>query len=527
MLLYCFSAISTKAEKKTKETKELLNRLDYTVQNRRDYHIKKELFIKNLKNRLEENISYEKAYKIYHYIYRAYIGYQTDSALTYAYYKESLLPYLQDDKLKYETLLNCIEAMTSSGMFKEALDHLNQIPKDKLPDDLIADYFTCYLILYKHMAEHSISEDEIKQYYTYTDNYHDSILSITPENSFRHIVIKGDKLNDNKEYDMAIKLLEPAINKCKNKYAQSHLTYTISESYGHKGNTENQKYYLATSAIADLERGIKEYISLRKLALLLYEEGDINRAYNYMQCAMQDALSCDTRSRTIQTTEIFPIIEASYHTKTKQKQHTIRILLINISILSICLICIMIYLYKQMKKLAVTRREVIQTNKELKKTNNRLSETNHIKEEYITQYMNRCRDYIEQMEKSFRKLSKLAITSKSEELLKELKSDYLIEEKRKEFYKEFDHTFLGLFPNFVTSFNELLMEEERIYPKQKEFLNTELRIFALIRLGITDSTRIAEFLNYSITTIYNYRSKIRNKAIGDKNEFETNVMMII
>ena len=235
---------------------------------------------------------------------------------------------------------------------------------------------------------------------------------------------------------------------------------------------------------------------------------------------------CNARSRTIEVAEIFPVIDKAYRLRSERKQRTITLLLASVSLLALCLVAAIIYVYRQMKKLAVARQALADANRQLQTINNTLKETNLIKEEYIAQYINRCSAYIDKLDHYRRRLTKLASTSKLEELFRAIKSDEFIEAERKEFYNEFDHTFLSLFPHFVTDFNKLLNEKDRITPKPGDLLNTELRIFALIRLGITDSTRIAEFLQYSLTTIYNYRSKVRNKAVGDKNEFEAAVMRI-
>ena len=321
-------------------------------------------------------------------------------------------------------------------------------------------------------------------------------------------------------------MLKTATDTCTDIAKRRFLAYTLSESYQLQGDRAAQRYYLTLSAISDLQSSVKEYISLRKLALLLYEEGDINRAYDYMTCSMDDALSCNARSRTIEVTEIYPVIDKAYQLKSAKKQRTIFLLFVGISLLAVCLIAAVIYVSRQMRKLTIARQELAEANAQLMSFNQILTETSLIKEAYIAQYINRCSIYIDKMDKYRRQLAKLASASKLDELFKMIKSDIFIETERREFYHEFDRTFLALFPDFVLAFNALLHEKDRIHPKSNELLTTELRLFALIRLGITDSTRIAEFLQYSVTTIYNYRSKIRNKAIGDKNEFEQQVMRI-
>lgn len=193
-----------------------------------------------------------------------------------------------------------------------------------------------------------------------------------------------------------------------------------------------------------------------------------------------------------------------------------------------------------MKKLAVARREVIDANKQLKElneklhiSNEQLKEANHsiaensyLKEEYIGRYMDQCSVYLEKMDAYRRSLGRIAAIGDLEELYKNIKSSKFIERELKEFYTNFDNAFLQLFPTFVEDFNALLAIDEKISLKNGERMNTELRIFALIRLGITDSVKIAQFLRYSVTTIYNYRTKVRNKAAGNRDLLEQEVMKI-
>ncbi len=443
---------------------DLQKKLDYTVKYRSRHHAEKEKRIDDLKNHLRQGASDKERFELYSRLYEMYIAYQTDSALNYVHKKEALLTYLTDDTYRYDTQLN--HSHSASGASRK---HETRI-LPSLPNPLRTHGRLCI------------------------DERREERLSA-------------------KQYDATIDLLKTATDTCDNKEKTRFLAYTLSEAYAQKGKREERKHYLMLSAVADLESPVKEYISLRKLAFLLYEDGDIDRAYEYMKCSLEDALSCNARSRTIEVTEIFPVIDKAYRLKSERKQRTITILLISISFLALCLIVAVIYVYRQMKKLAAARQALANANRQLKAFNDTLKETNLIKEEYIAQYINRCSVYIDKLDKYRRRLTKLASTSKLEELFKAIKSDAFIEAERKEFYTEFDHTFLNLFPHFVTAFNQLLND-------------TELRIFALIRLGITDSTRIAEFLQYSVTTIYNYRSKTRNKAKGDKNEFEAAVMKI-
>ena len=365
------------------------------------------------------------------------------------------------------------------------------------------------------------------------------LLLVNKDNLLIHTLIQSDQYNVRNEYDKAICLLTDYLAQQKEyEHDVAICAYTLSESYRLKGDKE--KEFLIVSAIADMTTAVREYISLRKLAILLYQEGDIERAYSYVKICMEDAAACNARLRKLEILEIFPIINDAYQQKTEKQQEQMKWTLASISMLSFFLLLAIFYVYKQMKRLAVARKEVIDTNKRLKELNeelhlsmHKLKEANHsiaensyLKDEYIGRYMDQCSVYLEKMDNYRRSLGKIAATGNVEELYKNIKSSKFIEGELKEFYANFDNTFLQMFPTFVEDFNALLTNDEQISLKTGERMNTELRIFALIRLGISDSVKIAQFLRYSVTTIYNYRTKVRNKAAGDRNLLEQEVMKI-
>ena len=256
----------------------------------------------------------------------------------------------------------------------------------------------------------------------------------------------------------------------------------------------------------------------------IHELGDVDRAYKYLSCSMEDAVACNARLRFIEVTEFFPIIDKAYKLKEEKERVVSQAMLVSVSLLSFFLLIAVFYLYRWMKKLSAMRRDLSLANKQMQAVNKELEQTGKIKEVYIARYLDRCVNYLDKLETYRRSLAKLAMASRIEDLFKAIKSEQFIRDERNEFYNEFDKSFLKLFPNFITAFNELLVEEGRIYPKSDELLTTELRIFALIRLGVIDSNKIAHFLGYSLATIYNYRSRMRNKAAGDKDRFEQDVM---
>lgn len=525
--------------KDNKSTDALLREIDGIIKDRRTYGAEKEARIADLKKLLVEAASDEQRYGFCGRLFDEYRAYNLDSSFVYAQRKEELAHRLNKQDYLDDAAMNMAEVMGTTGMYKEALEVLGEIDKKTLPDYLYAYYYHLYRTIYGLMGDYAVTEKAKKEYYRMTDLYRDSLLQINASDSLGHALVMADKCIVHARYDEAIGMLMEYYSKPSlDDHAQAMIAYTISEGYRLKGDKKGQKHYLALSAIADLKSAVKEYVSLRKLASLVYEEGDIDRAYNYLKCSLEDATLCNARLRTLEISQVFPIIDQAYQLKTKRQQQEMKVSLICISLLSIFLLVAIFFVYKQMKKVAAARREVIDTNtllqelneelhdsnSQLKEMNHTLSEANYIKEEYIGRYMDQCSAYLDKMDLYRRSLNKIAAAGRVEELYKAIKSSQFLDEELKEFYANFDMTFLQLFPNFVDEFNALLTEP--MQPKPGELLNTELRIFALIRLGITDSTKIAQFLRYSVTTIYNYRTRVRNKALGERDEFEAKVMKI-
>ena len=519
----------------------LLLKLDQAIKERPIYMEQKELKLVELKRQLHRQIPDEERFAILGTLLDEYRSFNTDSALHMAEEREQIAIRLGNREYIDNARMNKADVLGMTGMYKEVMDLMRNIHIDRLPVDIHPYYYHIYRTVYGLMADYAVTAYEKKLYTELTDKYRDSLLLVNKDNLLIHTLIQSDQYNVRNEYDKAIRLLTDYLALQKDyEHDVAICAYTLSESYRLKGDKEKEKEYLIVSAMADMKTAVREYISLRKLAVLLYQEGDIERAYSYVKICMEDAAACNARLRKLEILEIFPIINDAYQQKTEKQQEQMKWALVSISLLSLFLLLAIFYVYKQMKKVAAARREVIDANKRLKELNDelhlsnaQLKEANHsiaensyLKEEYIGRYMDQCSVYLEKMDNYRRSLGKIATTGNVEELYKNIKSSKFIEGELKEFYTNFDNTFLQLFPTFVEDFNALLADDEQISLKAGERMNTELRIFALIRLGITDSVKIAQFLRYSVTTIYNYRTKVRNKAAGDRDLLEQEVMTI-
>lgn len=509
----------------------MLQQLDQVVENRSIYDNRKEQKIERLKESIPLAGNDSVRYEIYNKLFREYFNYQTDSALHYVSLKENLAKAKHWD-YEDELRMNRSELFSTMGMYKEAIDMLEKIDSKKLSTSQLRYYYSMWNSLYGLIAGYSLTQKERDIYYQTSTMYRDSLIPLYSPDVEIYYRLQAGQFIARKAYQEAVDVLKSVPTELLEGHSIGLVAFDLSTAYEGLGDTEQEMYYLAKSAIVDLKLSIKEYIALHKLAYLLYQQGDIERAYKYLNRSMADAVFCNARFRAISITQSYPIIDQAYRIKSAQELQ-LRQILMSISLgVSLLLIGMVLYIYRQMRKLKVARLDLSKmneqlqhVNKQLYKVNQELSSSNLIKQEYIVHYLDQCTMYLDKMEKYRRSLENLSISKDLKALFKAIKSESFITEEREKFYKSFDETFLSLFPHFVESLNALLRDDEQLHPHPGELLSTELRIFALIRLGITDSNKIARFLRYSLTTIYNYRSKVRNKA-KDKIQFETQVGQI-
>lgn len=526
-IIFIFFIVCTLSVNAKNRLDSLLTELDKTIEQEEHYTSLKEERIKGLKQDLLKTSGIDARFRLYKEIFNEYEAFICDSAYQYSLLCLSLAEQQKNIYWINESKLQISSTLTISGMYPEAVELLSSIDKAALGEEQIIDYYTNYYHAYNEWGEYAEYSYAAK-YKEKGKAYQDSVLALVKPNSFEYVMEYSWRYMEQEEYDKAKKLLLsylPEIKQDTRQYAM--ITSIIGILYWYLDDIEKHQEYLAISAISDIKAAVKENTSLRSLANVIFQKGgELERANNYIKKSLSDANFYNARLRSIQISKLYPLIENAYQLEREQQQKRLHMLLIVISILSILLILTIIYIISQFRKLAEARKQTLIANEKLKSNNIALAEANHIKEEYLGRFLSLCSLYIEKMEKHHRALNKKAKEGNLDELYKTLKSNQFIEDELKDFYHNFDSAFLNIFPNFVNQFNALLIEEERVIPKQDEKLTTELRIFALIRLGITDSQKIAEFLRYSITTIYNYRSKYRNKSVVPRDEFENEIMNI-
>ena len=499
----------------------LTSSLDEAIEAHRHYVAVREGRIARLKRQVLDtdtaNISF---FRWNGEIYKEYKAYICDSAIHYLRVNLDWAERYGRQDAALETRLELAHLMASAGMYEEAAELLRQTDKASLPSHLLPDYYNACHKLYTELSFYTLDDSFKKHYQALATHYDDSLMQVLLPSSPLYLERRETREAAAGHPDEALSINDTRLAHAKPDTPEYALvTYQRSLLYRRLGNREEEKRYLALSALTDIRLSITDHASLWNLAELLYEEGDMEHAYRYIRFSWDETNRYNARSRSLQTAGILSLIDLTYQAMREKQNDRLRLYLWLISALIVLLVVAVGFIYRQMQRLSAARNKLEHANEQLQLSNN-------IKEEYVGRFMNLCSVYINRLDTYRRMVNKKISAGQMEELLKMVRSREVLDTGLKELYDNFDTAFLHLFPDFVDKFNDLLQPEERIVLRKGELLNTELRIFALIRLGIDDSSQIAEFLRYSVNTIYNYRAKVKNKARISREDFEIRLMQI-
>ncbi len=511
----------------------LARELDRVLKNKDEYITIKQGKITDLKGLLRlENISMEQQYDINLRLYQEFEKFVSDSAVFYIQNNVALAEQIGRNDLLIQSKILLASIFSTKGLYIESMKLLDEIRVCDLSQRQHAKLYEAYSLFYSHYGQSNGNFD----YYYNSSLYRDSMLMLLPHDLLDYKLEYAKKLvyGSPDEMDAAELYVADLLETLTDANPErAVVAFLASEIYKNRGDKQNQERFLMISAIADTKNCIKDNASLQSLALVYYDQGNINQAYRLIQEAVDDAVFCNVRYRTVEASESYPIINSLYVEKEKRQRQQLLLYLVLISALLVVLSVTIVFIYLQVKRLGRIKRELFHSNEALNRLNSdltkaiaNLQEANLVKEEYITHFFDRCSNYIDKLGEYRKSLNKLAANNQLDDLYKLIKSNTIIEEEVEELYKTFDTIFINLYPTFIEDFNALLLPEEQIHPKNGEILNTELRIFALIKLGITDSVKISSFLRYSLRTVYNYRTKVRNKAAVKREEFEGYVALI-
>ncbi|MEA5130107.1 MAG: DUF6377 domain-containing protein [Proteiniphilum sp.] len=519
----------------------LLMEIDNAVKNQNSYIGQRENYIQKIKTQLNNSgQTTESRYIIYSQLVNGYEAFQSDSLRKYSIERLSTAESTNNITWIIDSKINLALVEAQRGFFQEAIDILDDLDRSLFSGQQLVNYYKACYDTYVYWVEYLEGFDtssllEKKQ------ATQDSLIELLPEDSYDYAVYFGVKYMERGEFDTAEAVFQSMLSKLTSTNRDyAILTSLLANLYERKEDVETQKEFLALSALADIHGAIMENTSLRTLALLLFNENEIQRADRYIKKSMEDANFYNARLRNFQTARILPVIDRAYQQDRVRQQKMLTALLVTISVLSFFLLMTIFFLIRQMRKLAKAQKEIMEINSrlnelntELKKandqqslTNKSLAEANHLKERFISNFLEICTEYIEKLEKFKQSVHVKLKVGQTNDILRMTSSTADSSKELKELYENFDKAFLNIYPDFVEEFNTLLRPEEQYIITDNTTLNQELRIFALIRLGINDSNKMAVFLHYSLRTIYNYRSKVKSKALDQKGDFEEKVRQL-
>lgn len=402
--------------------------------------------------------------------------------------------------------------LLSSGMFKETLDSLEMLDVRGLPDSIRSEYYYVMGRSYYDLGDFDRDPYYTPRYVRLGTLYVDSAQALCRPDSYEFLYLNGLKNLKNENTREARSDLNTLLTQHDlNNHQIAVTASTLSYYYVSRNESEEAINLLARAAIADILSATKETAAMYVLADLLYKKGDIKSAYTYIQQAMEDASFYGARQRKVQVGSIMPLITSAKVNNVEEQRRIVLIYAGLITVLTLLVIVFAISTLRQLKKRKIAERA--------------LQEANKIKEEYIGYYFNINSEYLGKIE-AFKKSVEMKLMTKRMDEIKYIVNNINPKKEREELYHSFDKVFLKLFPDFVAVFNSYFKEEDRIVLKEGQLLNTELRIFALIRMGIHENEKIARILDYSINTIYNYKARVKSKSVIPNEEFERKVMEI-
>lgn len=442
---------------------------------------------------------------------RSYMQFDNDSALTYIARARDIAH--GSDLWRLMSLH--AQLLPLAGFIQQAVDEYDAIPVDSLDEKGLIDYYDNGRLLYANITSfYAYYPDEALKWSAKVLDSHEKLLALLDKDksSPRYRVNYGEYLLRSRQPVQAETLLREVFEtEPDGSHHKSRAAHILSHIAQQQGDSIRQAYYLINAVTHDIYAGDMDLPSLQDLGEMRYRSGDVDRAYRYLNIALQNGLESKSLMRTIQASRSLPTITEA-HTLAIEKWSTR--LYIVITVLAVALVILVI-------TTVISRRRLYK----MRAMQQRLTEANRTKEVYISQFLSLCSIYMDKLTQFAKTVNRKLTAGKSEEVLRMTRSGKYLEEQNIEFYDTFDNAFLHIFPTFPERVNDLLRPEEQITLRENEKMNTDLRILAFMRLGIDDSSQIARILNYSLNTIYTYRNKLKTKAIN-RDTFEQDIMKI-
>ena len=451
-------------------------------------------------------------WELCHTLANEYMATRADSALHFSELGISLAAKGGMAEEEYRSRITHVNALSTSGIFTKALAEFDALDHEADSRERRLLYWGAGRKLYGYMRNY-VADD--KQYFNeYNEKYiefDDSLMANLPQNDPYRSFYYAERLVNKGEFSEAKPILAKLCQLPENENLYGMAAYQMGWVCKAEGDQTGYAAWLAKAAVSDIRSCVKDGFALPALAEWLYHEGELNLAFEYINFALEDAMSGNVRMRTVSIATMLPVIDEAYREKINSSRDEMMIYFLLVTFLLAITIGLLVLLWRTVKRSRVASAK--------------LSRTAALQESYIGNFIGLCSTYANKLESLQKLVTRKLAAGQADELAKMIKNGRFADEQNDEFYQIFDSAFLDIYPDFIAGVNELLKPEEQIDLKKEHELTPELRIYALVRLGVEESTRIAQILNYSVSTVYSYRNRMRNRAI-DRENFDKNVMRI-
>ena len=519
------------------DNNQLYKQLDAALAQRAHYVELKEKSLNEIKQGAKYVTSNEDKLKLYEQLANEYKAYEYDSAMTYV--NKGLILAQKSNNIFFNKRfqLSQTRLLITRGFYAEAKEILQKIePKEEPRDYQFLYYYTMYG-LYNNWSTYCENNEFSKNYDQLKVKYLKKAIELSPKKDAFYYYLMGELyyFSNHPNNNKTIQYYKKALNMEKtNSRLHAMTAFALSEIYQKANNLELMEHYLLVAAISDITSATKENVALQDIALFIYKHKtrSLNKAQEYINLSLEDAYTYKSRLRRIEISSKLQLITNAYTDDIKTTNRLLNIALLVIILLLLGVGISSLFIRKKNRLLKQKKDEISATSDKMEKLNGQLhlindelKDTNQKRERLVKVYIDLCYKNIERNQK----LRTLAVrkikANQSKELLSLLSSSSSTEKENKEFLTEFDKAFLSLYPTFVNELNQQLTESAHIQLKENGEMPPILRVCALLRLGITESSKIAGILSYSPQTVYNYRSILKNNAI-DKEHFEENVLKL-
>ena len=563
---------------------ELYKRLDSVIAHSAVYDSMKEKRLKDIKSGAKFVTNPVDKLRIYEQLVNEYSPYVYDSAMVYVQRGISLAKQTGNSDYCNRFLITKASLLIERGFYIEAKESLDKIEISQSEQKQNFLFNCAQSSLYYNLNAYCQKMEFSQHYNELFKEYIGKALYYCPKNSAMYYYVKGINLFYS---GRSINEISASLNKAMQMFGPENrmygrAAYALSKAYGKNKQLEQQERYLLLAAISDVMSSNNESLALQDVALLLYKnKNDLDKARKYINQTLKDAHEYNSRLRSVELYANLHVILSAYNEKLQKEGTWQKVAIICILLLLAAIATAVVYISrknhllkltekeqkalteqlsainKQQKKdnkalqdsndelkynnnelkyfnnelkdsnkaLKDSNNELKDSNKALRNSNDELENTNAKRELMANAFIMLCYQYIERLDSQRKLVIRKIKANQQNELLSILSSSKRGTEESQNFFLQFDKIFLSLYPSFVKELNTLLMPEAQIQPTEDNKLTPSLRVAALVRLGVTESPKIAGILSYSLQTIYNYRSTLKNSAI-DKEHFEENLQKL-